>query len=453
MRVAVALTVCVAVALSLLLASAVPATAANVAERFVPDPGQPPTDARTIVWIDDLESGAPGWTHGDDSDVPPKFHVDTYLAYDDPDHETDYSWWCGELNVGFAGGDGYGNDWDQWLEVPPVDLGIVAVEKTTWGAIKGMYRESSAPANPDTPGRSVTPVLTFTYRHDCEVGYDYAWVEVESEGDWVGLNGGWDGKSGGWQDLGPGGLSLAGYGDPVRIRFRFVSDYAWSDEDGNYISDGGAFHVDDICVHDAVTGEVFYWEDCEGGAGQSRPAGPPPAGDYWHLVDSPCQARSGRHAWSPCWPDSGRVPPNLRNWLMTPVIKIDWTCRVWFLYWIQFFLPVESGGGWEIWGTVDGGVTWDRISQWGGDQCEFGAGACEYLWERKPTVGIAGPGHNLVALKWVIITGEDGYDCSDSDCAQYCRAGIIIDDVRALAYTPPRSDGPSWGRIQALYEN
>ncbi len=174
------------VAATLLVLGAFVASGADQARPFVPRVN---TDIRTprqsLIWCDDLETGAPGWTHGDDSGQQTKFHIDTYLAYNDSVQDPDYSWWCGELNSEFAGGSGYGNLWNQWLELPPIELGNVSATAATWGSIKAMYRESARPTGSEAPSRSVAPVLTFRYMYDCEIGYDYVWVEAESLGEWV----------------------------------------------------------------------------------------------------------------------------------------------------------------------------------------------------------------------------------------------------------------------------
>ncbi|MBD3347965.1 MAG: hypothetical protein GF400_02065 [Candidatus Eisenbacteria bacterium] len=414
------------------LAAALPASAVNEARELQPRPVEDLVPERVVVWQDDLESGAPGWTHGDDSFMPAKFHVDSYLAYDDPEHEDDYSWWCGEQDPDYSGGDGYGNSWDQKLELPPIELGISAVEHTSWGAIKGMYRED-AEGPPERKGqaRTATPVLSFRYRHDTEAGYDFVYVEVLDGDEWVALNSpGYDGSSGGWQEA--PGFSLDGYGDPVRIRFRFVSDGAWSDADGYYDSDGGAFHVDNIVVHDAVTGEVFYREDCEGGVGQSQPFVPEGSGDYWHLVDNACQAYSGTRCWSVNHPDSTHVPPMLRDWLQTPFVDLPYAVSPCTLHFVsQMFMTDACGGSWQEWGTNDGGNTWIRTAWWYGDQCEYGYGVCEHFAGAIP---LSWTGHwgGRVAGKWVMLTDEFGNTSSP-----YCnRAGITIDDVWVEAWIP-----------------
>ena len=180
-------------------------------------------DRAFLLWHDDNESGGTGWTHGDNTaTATPHFHVDTYYAWPGGT----YSYWCGELNPDFTGGDGYGNAWDERLLLPPLDL--------------------SSP-------QAVYPVLTFRFRHDCEPDYDYTYVQAESTGHYVNLNRGYDGVQP-WTDIGPYGFELSDYDDPLQVRFRFISDGAWSDEDGLYLSVAGGFAVDNIKVYDFSTG-------------------------------------------------------------------------------------------------------------------------------------------------------------------------------------------------------
>ena len=255
------------------------------------------TAGNVLFWYDDFDDGEGSWEHVDltEGDVP-RFHLDAYLAYDDPDAVDDVSWWCGTFDYDEDGG--YGNRWDQRLVLPPVSLGTTAVEEATWGSIKAGFLEDGAEADSSRASRTAWPVLTFAYRHETEPGYDFVWVDVLDGDVWQHLNQGYDGSSGGWQDLGAAGYDLRGFGDPVRARFRFVSDGAWSDEDGVYESVGGAFHVDNIRIYDHLTGEVYFFEDC-----QSEPlcvaSVPEPAGDWWHIVERRCPGLADwdQHAW------------------------------------------------------------------------------------------------------------------------------------------------------------
>ncbi len=324
-----------------------------------------------LVWYDDM-SDPTGWTTVDNTAAAaPHFHLDTFMAYDDPDHEEDSSWWCGTLDYGSDGG--YGNGWDDRLELPPVQVGYTVVEERSWGAIKSLYRDGEAgersPARDPRP--DVMPVLTFVYRHDSEVGYDFTYVEAESLGAWRPLNAGYDGSSGGWQDLGVYGYVLTEYGDPVKLRFRFISDGAWSDEDGLYVSDGGAFHVDNIRVFDFYGGETFFFDDAQDATSPCIPSVPGAAGDYWHLVDDVCSSNVIPSWWCGDDADTSLIPPNLNNALISPLITTGLDAPCTLRYAIHAEVPTVDNDFWVNSISTDGGVTWYDLSAYWGDfeQC------------------------------------------------------------------------------------
>ena len=183
-----------------------------------------PERARGTVtlFFDDMESGENGWTHVDNTVAQSEtsyFHVDTYMAYQD-----DHSWWCGTFDYDADGG--YGNDWFDGLRIPPTD-----VSGTTY------------------------PILTYAYRHDSELGYDFTHVQAQSTGVYVnvGAVSGYNGVAP-WTDIGTYGYVMAVYDNPLKVRFLFDSDPLWSDEDGLYLSNGGAFMVDNIKVFDYFGG-------------------------------------------------------------------------------------------------------------------------------------------------------------------------------------------------------
>jgi hypothetical protein len=368
-----------------------------------------------------MESGVNGWTHGDlTADVEPQFHIDSYQAHPDGSH----SYWCGTLDPSFAGGDGYGNAWDQRLALPPIHLGGTSVEDVSWGGIKAMFRTDARPERDRTQRDPTLPVLTFAYRYDSEIGYDYTWVQVESTGTWVDLNSGYSGSSGGWQDYGGNGFSLSGFGDPVRVRFRFISDGAGSDEDGLYDSTGGAFHVDNIRVYDFASGEVYFYDDCEDGVGLCEPTVPPAAGDWWHIIDRRCPALSDPHSWW-CGDDSDTslVPPGLHNELCTPLAELNArSCTVHFA--IHFAVPTVDNDYVEYLGTCDGE-----------DYYSFGA----YWWDFHGCDGWSGTAYNVgfdvgqfspswyvesAGFKFIFHTTDNG--CGPGAAGD---AGVMIDDI------------------------
>jgi hypothetical protein len=399
--------------LLLLITTALITTAAAeaVARTSVADPALPHRrrDERspTVLFFDDMESGGDGWTHADrTAGAVPKFHLDTYYAY-----QGTYSWWCGEQNLSFSGGNGYGNGWDQRLDIPTTDLSEVAY-----------------------------PILEFSYRCDSEPNYDLTFVQAESAGSYVNLNRGFDGVQA-WNDF--TGFYIGWHDDPFVGRFRFVSDGAWSDEDGFYISDGGAFHVDNVRIYDYQTGQTYFLDDGEGG-GLCVPSVPAASGDWWHIVDRPCAAYSDPHCW---WcgddADTALIPPNLANSLTSPPVDLTAVTVGTLRFLLHAEVPTEDNDYWIEEVSVDGGATWNSVGAWWGDfqQCS-GWGAH----------GIAGidltpflPGTSF-RFRLTFFTTDNG--CGPGAAGG---AGIMLDDTWLEDWTDSPVERVTWGRIKAMY--
>ena len=349
------------------------------------DTGAP---ADTTAWEDDMESEDTGWTHDDmTATAVPHFHTDTYMAY-----QGGTSWWCGTFDYDEDGG--YGNNWDDRLDVPPTD----------WTGY-------------------TYPVLRFWERHDSETDYDFTYVQAESSGVWISMNRGyhntttWDRKE----------YYLGWYDNPAVIRFRFVSDGAWSDEDGNNTV-GGAFICDNIEIIDYVTTDVLFWDDVESG-GLCTPSVPGAAGDYWEVIENDCQAYSDPHVWSAAHPETNAVEPNLQNWLQTPFVDISEyepvnACTLWTVF--QFWIPGPSADGWTEQVTTDGGATWNTSGAWYGNQCDYGYGPCDhFLFYIDLTPWLPATGD--VAVRWILQSDDDGI--SPDPLCSYESVGITIDDT------------------------
>ncbi len=376
----------------------------------------PPSGGRAfLLWHDDNENGGLGWTHGDNTaTATAHFHVDTYYAW----QGGSYSYWCGELNPDFTGGDGYGNSWDERLQLPPVDL---------------------------TSPPSTYPVLTYRFRHDSEPDYDYTYVQAESLGRFVSLNRGYDGSSGGWHDIGVYGFVLLGYDNPLSVRFRFISDAAYSDEDAVYDSDAGPFHVDDIRIFDYFSGHVYFFDDVEDGVGQCSAMVPQAAGDFWHLVEKRCSASSDPHAW---WcgddADTTLIPPGLDNWLMTPMIDLAGALATTLRFILHVEVPTVDDDHWTEEVTMNGGDTWYQSGTYWGDY-----GSCAGWSIRAILLGInlvpyVAP-DNVFAFRLTMHTDDNG--CGPGAGGG---AGVVLDDVYLEGYVSPVEPG-SWGSIKAMY--
>jgi hypothetical protein len=128
--------------------------------------------------------------------------------------------WCGWVSL-----PGYGNDWVQYLE---------STENAT--------------------------SVTYKIAWDSEPGYDYTYVDWwdAAHSRWVtdananGATGGFDGNGG------PLTETLTSPYGATKVRFSFVSDPVWSDQDGLWPTAEGAVKIDDISLG---SGPVEGWED------------------------------------------------------------------------------------------------------------------------------------------------------------------------------------------------
>ena len=119
--------------------------------------------------------------------------------------------------------------------------------------------------------------LDFFFNHDTEPGYDYFVVQYDSAGTWTrvyavdgtnanGANG-FDAPGMQYSMVGAAPIQYTGndYGNGfqnrIRLKLLVTSDGAWSDEDGLWVTSGGAAQVDDITV--THSGGSFF-EDFEG---------------------------------------------------------------------------------------------------------------------------------------------------------------------------------------------
>ncbi len=272
--------------------------------------------ANTVVlaWYQfDTPGGGPdpqGWTTIDNTVQIDYFHVDGpggppctgAIAPLDGSH----SMWCGkEATIespycGWVDLPGYGNNWDQSLE-------------------------STIGAN----------ALTYDIAWDSEDGYDFTYVEWRDASNemWVadpGVNGALGYYTGtGTASGATSSAGSAGVTGPTRVRFHFVSDTGWSDEDGRYDSVlPGALIVDNLSLDGGPV------EDWEGEACGAKASGDgtwlvpnrPPFGLYAHLAqgatlvqEDPCH-RVNSYLWAffddpsvtnyACggWPLQGAVP-------------------------------------------------------------------------------------------------------------------------------------------------
>jgi hypothetical protein len=321
---------------------------------------QEPSRENVLFFFDDMEGDVSGYGTTDFSaGAAPHFHVDTYMAY-----EGAMSWWCGNFDYDADGG--YGNSWDDRLEIPTLDL---------TGA--------------------TYPILTYAFRHDSEIGYDYTYVQAESLGVFVDLNRGYDGRQA-WTDIGLYGFILQTYDNPLNALI---------------------------------------------------PAVPGAAGDFWHLIDRCCPALSDPHSW---WcgddADTGFVPPMLQNGLWSPGVDISTAAACTVHFAAHFAIPTVDNDYCAFYGSA--GYGYYGIAAYWGDfgSCDgWGGGAYNVGFDI--TQFDAAP-YGVGGFLWIMYTTENG--CGPAGGGD---AGIMIDD---LWFEGPLAGSPveesSWGSIKAMYQ-
>jgi hypothetical protein len=201
-------------------------------------------DTYTIVYYDFEQMNWQGWTREDmTAPIDTFWHVEDYL---EPELaglpgplEGLKSAWCGappgpyEYMCGWLAAPGYGNSWDERLVTDPVYF-------------NGFLR------------------ISYHGLFDSEPESDQTFTEYDrGRGDWVEIAM-YDGVI---DTIAVHELFLSKAS--TKLRFHFVSDAAWSDEDGLWNTDGAA-HVDSITLEDE-TGIIDYedFEAAEDGAHES----------------------------------------------------------------------------------------------------------------------------------------------------------------------------------------
>lgn len=216
-------------------------------------------------WDFEDGSGGPdpqGWTmHDLTAQAGPFTHVDDFAGLGGGAYtplQGAKSLWCG-LRPGpceYATLPGYGNFWGDRFESDPL---------ATSGNV----------------------IVDFNIRYDTEPGYDYVRLEYRS------ISNVWRNASeftGNGETFATANIPADSLAGVARLRFRFFSDPVYSDEDGNYPTNG-AFILDNLRVRDA-TGTVDFQDfELEAVGAQTTIDGawaatvPPPYGNYAGLVD------------------------------------------------------------------------------------------------------------------------------------------------------------------------
>ncbi|UCG53097.1 MAG: T9SS type A sorting domain-containing protein [Candidatus Latescibacterota bacterium] len=192
----------------------------------------PPGVIETVLLCENFDTGPGGWVP---LDVDLAGYPTTHFWYLDPTITPDNgAWSLSTTDPCYVISPGYGNRWRMFLE-----------------------KSFSAPG-----GGALSGWVDVSYQIDTESGFDFFYVEVlpDNAGDWVtlhtesGLN---LAGSTGMLNFGP----FAG-ASSVTVRMRFVSDSAWSQEDGQVLTTiGRAVVIDDVTVSVSTGGAPVVTND------------------------------------------------------------------------------------------------------------------------------------------------------------------------------------------------
>jgi hypothetical protein len=216
----------------------------------------------------------------------------------------EYAWWCGREDVcGWVSGDGYGGNWNQWLELA-------------------------------VPAAATGGTIEFDYIGDFEGDtFDYFTLYTKTGADDpVELM---DNTVSGEQTVvhyGP-----IAFGNVDKLIFAFVSDGGWSDEDGSFISDIGAVWVDNFVIdYTGAADESWDFEDGnEANYPELTPSFPAGAGIfgalYANLFSEDVCITNSSYAWAffdlnttnPEYPIPVTIygPPYVDNGIQSPIFE------------------------------------------------------------------------------------------------------------------------------------
>lgn len=271
----------------------------------------PPPLEETVVFQDSLNAltinNQGNWTHVDNSAKPTAWHLDTFYGCQGN------GWWCGRIDSTWiydTNRAGYENSWTQYLQ-------------------NGVWLDS-LPNNTSIK-------LSFRHHLNVEQGFDFGRIEVYdlSQNDWVTIAN-YTGKvpNNGTCDTAtviiPDSIATVFYSivdrsqhQKVQFRFSFLSDAAYSSQDGLYDGDGWA--IDNITVK--VGTQLRFFDNCENGQGSWTPSIFPPVGDLYAIsnnvfTEDICTTNR-TNVWSDWDASTLSVVPRLDNLLRTPSVFIN----------------------------------------------------------------------------------------------------------------------------------
>jgi hypothetical protein len=260
----------------------------------------------SVVYLEDYESGAPGWFTIDETDPGAFWHQDDWMAYGG----SGLSWWMADTTLGTNGG--YLSHWYQVLDSPEItvsgnatltfvhrlkveDPAGATAPYNGWDGVN--VRISTDSGTTWTVLQNPTPAYTVTSLYS----FGFEWGEGPDVPGWAGAITTWT----------PVSVSLAGYSGQVKIRFAFASDPAYDTNDDPTMF---AWQVDEIKVEEG--GNTLYYNDGSQNDMTAANWGTV-GGDYWHIATDPA-APSPTHFADATDSTTGSYHPNMQDSYISP---------------------------------------------------------------------------------------------------------------------------------------
>jgi hypothetical protein len=315
------------------------------------------TTVVTLVYLEDFENGANGWTQFDGTAPDPlaEWHLDDFTTGDS-------LWWCGAYSVG-----GYLSNWYVALETPEVVLtpGDSTLSFQMSLNVEGQGGEPTgydawdgANVQISNDGGATWTVLTPT-------GVPYNATSLYSFGYIYGMGPGQPGWAG--VVSGEAEVDLGAYiGDTVQVRFVFCSDGGYDGSD-----DPSMFGMEIDSIN--VAGDATYNGSVTDGL-TSVWAGPSPSGSYWAVEDRVDSIPSPTHLLRNWVSGDTTFARLLEDYYVSPSITLPDEPATLIYCNFEFFADFGDEVGefpevdfWRLEVSPDDGVTWNAISNPDGD--------------------------------------------------------------------------------------
>ena len=406
--------------------------------------------ADEVIWSEDFENGAEGWTTSDLK--PVAWHKSDFLERE----EDNLHWWCGDTLPYEEESIGYDNAWLQYLDTPVLDLSEAGDGLTltfdAWWLIEDP--RIVPPGNPYDGWDTWLVVISENGGEDFEIlipespeysasrssalerfwmfeGEWPGWVFHSTNDEWADSNR-YERPDVDWVEV---TFDLSDYSsEETVIRFMLASDRAVSAAPDNvhqheYLDESGIL-IDNILLQDEDE-RVFLRNNADDDPEPDElipGLDPNFSGDFWELTDG--SSNSGD--WS-MWNDDDHF--NLMNAVDSPPIELPEGMTMWFEFYVWCDMPDYDSNGdntledfYQMYVSGDEGETWEYITH---DYARAESGGRDWTHYQPglPYTGniqldLSDYEGETIQLRWVMRTDNNHDDGNGR--------GLFIDDIKII---------------------